>query len=108
MGLESVTSVCDLKFVNRFVLTEKIYAAKSSFFVGFRTTPLPPEGSTAKPSDQPNPGGKSKIKTKGVSSGAVAGISFLMLAVGIGGGLLIAHFIMKRRGTSLFSYQRQE
>lgn len=102
---------CNLMFVlNHFVLTEKIYAAKSSFFVGFRTTPspVPPKGSTAKPSDQPNPGGKSKIKTKGVSSGAAAGISFLMLAVGIGGGLLIAHFIMKRRGTSLFSYQRQE
>lgn len=92
-------------------MTEKIYAAKSSFFVGLRPTHAPgpePSGATAKPSSQPNPGGKSKIKTKGVSSGTAAGISFLMLAVGIGGGLVIAHFIMKRRGTSLFSYQRQE
>ena len=95
-------------FVVHFVLTETFDAAKSSFFVGLRPTrrPRPPAHSTAKPTG--NPGGGSKLKTKGVSSGAAAGISILMLAVGIGGGLLIAHVIMKRRGTSLFQYQRQE
>lgn len=92
---------------HHFLLTEKIYATKSSFYVGFWPSSPPPSGSpvtTSKPSSQ----GGSKRKTKGVSSGAAAGISFLMLAVGICGGLLIAHVIMKRRGTSLFQYQRQE
>jgi len=86
---------------------EKIYATKSSFYVGFWPSSPLHSGSpltTAKPSNQ----GGSKMKTEGVSSGAAAGISFLMLAVGICGGLLIAHVIMKRRGTSLFQYQRQE
>jgi len=83
---------------------ETLKAVKSSFFVGFR--PSPTDHPTATPSGKPQPGGGGKHK--GVSSGAAAGISILMLVVGIAGGLLIAHFIMKRRGTGQFSYQRQE
>lgn len=86
---------------------ETLNAYKDSFVVGFAPSPVPPRPSTATPSGQPQPGGGSKQK-KGVSSGAAAGISILMLVVGIAGGLVIAHVIMKRRGISLFQYQRQE
>jgi len=86
---------------------ETLKAVKSSFFVGFRPSPPPPPPATPTPSSKPQPGGGGKHK-KGVSSGAAAGISILMLVVGIAGGLLIAHLIMKRRGTGLFRYQRQE
>ena len=71
------------------------------------TPPPAPPRPTEKPTGKPGPGDKSEVKTKGVSSGAAAGISILMLVVGIFGGLVIAHVIMKRRGTSLFQYQRQ-
>jgi hypothetical protein len=65
----------------------------------------PDNPSTVKPTDDHH--GKKQGK-KGVPGGAVAGVAFLMIAIGICLGLVIAHFIMKRRGTSLFQYQRQE
>ncbi|XP_022783537.1 uncharacterized protein LOC111324282 [Stylophora pistillata] len=89
--------------------TKPIQAEKSSFREGLvPKTPPSPASPTDKPSSKPGPGHKSEVKTKGLSSGAAAGISILMLVVGIFGGLVIAHVIMKRRGTSLFQYQRQE
>lgn len=59
------------------------------------------------PSGKPSPG-KESNKNSGVSKGATAGIAIVMLVVGIAGGLVIAHFIMKRRGSGLFAYQRHE
>ena len=89
-----------------FVSTDTLQAIKSSFVVGFSPGVTPPPIPVT-PSSRPQPGGGGKQK-KGVSSGVAAGISIVMLVVGIAGGLLIAHVIMKRRGTGLFSYQTQE
>ena len=80
-----------------FVLTETIQAIKSSFNVEFSASNPPPLTAT------PKSGGGG-----GVSSGAAAGIAIVMMALGTAGGLLIAHVIMKHRGTGLFSYKTQE
>lgn len=80
-----------------FVLTETIQAIKSSFSVEFSASNPPPLTAT------PQSGGGGSV-----SSGAAAGIAIVMIAVGIAGGLLIAHVIMKRRGTGLFAYKTQE
>lgn len=62
------------------------------------------------PDKPPNDDKDDKLskKSKGVPAGAVAGVAFIMTAIGILIGLAIAHFLMKRRGLSLFQYQRQE
>lgn len=61
------------------------------------------------PSKKPKGGkGDKRPMKKGVPTGAVVGVAFLMIAVGVLIGLAIAHFMMKRRGDSLFRYQRQE
>lgn len=79
-----------------------------SFVVGFVPSPPAPQPqpppTTVPVPPRPSSPGK---QTKGVSSGLAAGISILMLVVGIGGGLVIAHVIMKRRGTGLFQYEIQ-
>ena len=80
-----------------FVLTETIQAIRSSFSVEFSASNPPPLTAT------PKSGGGG-----GVSSGAAAGIAIVMMAMGTTGGLLIAHVIMKRRGTGLFAYKTQE
>ena len=91
------------------VFAEILQAERTSFFRGYKDTPSgSPVFPTDKPSDKPQPGGGGPSKKKGVPGGAVAGVAFVMLAVGILGGLGIAHVIMKRRGTSLFQYQRHE
>lgn len=88
-----------------FLLTETLQAIPSSFVVGFvPSPPVPPTN----PVTTPPPGVPPKQTKGGVSSGLAAGISIIMLVVGVAGGLLIAHLIMKRRGTGLFQYQRQE
>ena len=81
--------------------TETLPAYKDSFFVGFAPSPPSPAPVTPSP-------GKESNKNSGVSKGATAGIAIVMLVVGIAGGLVIAHFIMKRRGSGLFAYQRHE
>lgn len=88
-----------------FFSTETLPAYKDSFFVGF--APSPPSPAPVTPSGKPSPG-KESNKNSGVSKGATAGIAIVMLVVGIAGGLVIAHFIMKRRGSGLFAYQRHE
>lgn len=65
-----------------------------------------PTASPVSPTDDHK--GKKGRNKGGVPGGAVAGIAFLMIAVGVCIGLGVAHIIMKRRGTSLFQYQRQE
>ena len=84
-------------------------AVSSSFYAGnWPVLPTsPPSGRPTEPSGKPVPGKTTKGKSKGVPKGAVAGVAIVMLAVGILGGLVIAHVIMKRRGTGLFRYQRQ-
>lgn len=86
-------------------MNETLPAYKDSFFVGF--APSPPSPASVTPSGKPSPG-KESNKNSGVSKGATAGIAIVMLVVGIAGGLVIAHFIMKRRGSGLFAYQRHE
>ena len=88
-----------------FLLTETFQAIPSSFVVGLVPSPPAPP---PQPVTTPPPGVHHKQTKGGVSSGLAAGISIIMLVVGVAGGLFIAHFIMKRRGTGLFQYQRQE
>ncbi|XP_015774897.1 PREDICTED: uncharacterized protein LOC107353099 [Acropora digitifera] len=84
---------------------ETLQAIPSSFVVGLVPSPPAPP---PQPVTTPPPGVHHKQTKGGVSSGLAAGISILMLVVGVAGGLLVAHLIMKRRGTGLFQYQRQE
>lgn len=84
---------------------ETLQAIPSSFVVGLEPSPPAPP---PQPVTTPTPGVHHKQTKGGVSSGLAAGISILMLVVGVAGGLLVAHLIMKRRGTGLFQYQRQE
>ena len=47
-------------------------------------------------------------KSRGVPGGAVAGIAVLMLVIGLVVGLGVAHWQAKKKGVTLFAYQRQD
>ena len=47
-------------------------------------------------------------KSRGVPGGAVAGIAVLMLVIGLAVGLGVAHLQAKKKGITLFAYQRQD
>ena len=47
-------------------------------------------------------------RSRGVPGGAVAAIGLVMLVVGLCIGLGVAHWQAKKKGLSLFAYQRQD